>query len=666
MPIRPVAVNGAGAQECRPSLARAMWLAEVPVIEFELDADGRLVLRDANPAAEDARLVDRADQIGLAIEEAYPALTADEVGRAKRVAAGGGVYSSSVARGPQHGIVGERIYHASLFQTAPNWAACVFADVGERVHAEQVLTQLVRASSAANGPDLMRDLTQCLSQALSADAVFVGEIVREAPHQMAAIALAIEGATTDGVVFEIDRSPCGDVLERDICCVHSGASEQYGDDVLIQVAQCEAFVGVPLQGSDGQALGVMAALFCRPLDEPEAIASVLRIVAPRVAGEIERTRVEEALRESEHRFRTLIQNSSDVTAVIDYSGVIQFESPSATRVLGYEPGGLVGKSGLELLHPDDLAPMQARLVDLARREGSKKPVEVRLRHHDGSWVYVEIMGENLLHDPAIKGFLLTCRDVTERREAEHARMESDDRVRSFFQVPMVGAAIWLADGRCAEANSRLCEMLGYRQDELIGAPWQRFTHPDDVEAERQVLEDARGVEFGSMTREKRYVRKDGSILNARVYTGRVRGVGGAADHYVSVVEDLGEQRWLAQELRASEQRYRQVVLASNDWVWEVDADGRYTYSSGHVADLLGYDPSEIIGVCCMDLMPPEEGNRVRAVHTDHTRSHEPFRGFVNLVRHKDGHLVTLVTNGVPFFDQDGRLAGYRGTNRLAP
>lgn len=116
-------------------------------------------------------------------------------------------------------------------------------------------------------------------------------------------------------------------------------------------------------------------------------------------------------------------------------------------------------------------------------------------------------------------------------------------------------------------------------------------------------------------------------------------------------------------LTASEERFRSLVETSSDWVWEVDANGVYTYASPKVRDLLGYEPEEIVGKAPFDLMPPEEQERVAAEFGAIVEAGEPVDRLVNTNVHRDGHPVVLETSGVPVFDDRGQVRGYRGIDR---
>jgi PAS domain S-box-containing protein len=112
-----------------------------------------------------------------------------------------------------------------------------------------------------------------------------------------------------------------------------------------------------------------------------------------------------------------------------------------------------------------------------------------------------------------------------------------------------------------------------------------------------------------------------------------------------------------------EERFRALVETSTDWIWEVNAQGVYTYASPRVNDLLGYRPEEVIGKTPLDLMPAEEATRLAPIIRRKMAKAEPFWNFENLNRHKTGHLVMLETSGIPVFNSRGALRCYRGIDR---
>jgi PAS domain S-box-containing protein len=117
------------------------------------------------------------------------------------------------------------------------------------------------------------------------------------------------------------------------------------------------------------------------------------------------------------------------------------------------------------------------------------------------------------------------------------------------------------------------------------------------------------------------------------------------------------------DLKASQEYFRDLVESTNDWIWEVDAGGHYTYVSPRVEAILGYTPEEILGKTPFDLMAPGEAEKLSEKYAQFAAAKEPFQDLVNVNLHRHGHRVTLETNGTPILDKDGNLLGYRGVDR---
>ncbi|HEX9163435.1 MAG TPA: PAS domain S-box protein [Thermoanaerobaculia bacterium] len=136
---------------------------------------------------------------------------------------------------------------------------------------------------------------------------------------------------------------------------------------------------------------------------------------------------EELLRNSEERFRALIENSSDIIAVVDAAGRVLYESPSAERILGFTSEELVGTSAFDRMHPDDRQRVRALFVAGLAESRAIGRIEYRTLHKDGSWRSCEAIGLNMLQDPAVRGIIVTARDVTERKLIE-SELERERRV----------------------------------------------------------------------------------------------------------------------------------------------------------------------------------------------------------------------------------------------
>ena len=126
-------------------------------------------------------------------------------------------------------------------------------------------------------------------------------------------------------------------------------------------------------------------------------------------------------------------------------------------------------------------------------------------------------------------------------------------------------------------------------------------------------------------------------------------------------QEISERKKADDALRESEEKYRNLVETIKEQIWEVDANGVYTYISPTTRDVYGLEPEEVVGKTPFDLMPPREAERVAGVFKKIAESQEPFSRLENIVQRKDGRQIVMETSGVPFFAPDGTLLGYRGT-----
>ena len=151
------------------------------------------------------------------------------------------------------------------------------------------------------------------------------------------------------------------------------------------------------------------------------------------------------------------------------------------------------------------------------------------------------------------------------------------------------------------------------------------------------------------------MRKDGSRVD--VYSGHaIVTLPGKPTQLFCMDIDLTERKQAEQVLRESEDRFDQVAKNADEWIWEVDAEGLYRYSSAAVERILGYTPEEIVGkMHYYDLFDPLIRDELRKLAQAAFGSHEPFRRFVNANMHKNGNIVFLETSGTPVFDKHGEF-----------
>ena len=235
----------------------------------------------------------------------------------------------------------------------------------------------------------------------------------------------------------------------------------------------------------------------------------------------ERKRAEEALRESEERFRFLVQNSSDIVSLLDADGTVLYQSPSIERILGYRPEDRIGRNVFHdpIVHPGDSDAKRAFFASILARPRAIHAAGFRLRHADGSWRDIEAIGQSFQDDSAAAvRIVANYRDVTERKRLEAELRQVHNRLNLAIRGTNIG--IWeiettdgVLENGLLHANN-LWEQLGYPPIEpQLGYPKRMaLIHPDDLEHAERVWTSYVSGESKSYQNELRMRRGDGSYL----------------------------------------------------------------------------------------------------------------------------------------------------------
>ncbi len=207
-------------------------------------------------------------------------------------------------------------------------------------------------------------------------------------------------------------------------------------------------------------------------DRPESVIGVATDLTDRM-------RVESALAESQERFRVLVERVSDLIYTVDRAGNVQFVTPSVTDILGYEVSDLLGEEIAKFVHPDDRDMMLEVIAQIEPGE-SGTPIELRVRDVDGSWRVIEVTATNLVDDPTIQGWLISGRDITNRKQAEQILRESEASFRLLAENSTDVISRNKLDGTYLYLSPACLPMLGYTPDDLVGRNMFDLIHPEDV------------------------------------------------------------------------------------------------------------------------------------------------------------------------------------------
>ncbi len=312
--------------------------------------------------------------------------------------------------------------------------------------------------------------------------------------------------------------------------------------------------------------------------------------------------IETRIANNEAWYRSLVQHAPDLILVLRDGGVIHYVSPSARKILGYEPEELVGSQLQEFAPPDELERLRGALEGMRDTPGEAHPFEVRVPGRDGRYRVIQGTVVNLLHDPAVAGTVINARDVTDRYEADAARRRSETALRAIVQSSPLAIFALDREGRVHLWN-RACErVFGWAADEVVGLPVP-FADPDgffaDVRAQVFAGETVIGAETRQQCKGGRPIALSVSVAPLRDATGRVVTA-------VAVAADVSEQESAEAALRESEERLRVLVAGVSDAISIIDADGTVRYSSPATTRIFGYEAEEIYGANVLDVVHPDD------------------------------------------------------------
>jgi diguanylate cyclase (GGDEF)-like protein/PAS domain S-box-containing protein len=308
---------------------------------------------------------------------------------------------------------------------------------------------------------------------------------------------------------------------------------------------------------------------------------------------------------TEGRYRALLESSSEALVLLDAKGRIQYASAAMRRVLGYNSAEILGRSGLSFVLPGDREAVQKTFVALSAEPGSFATQRVRFQHRNGGLRVLESTLANRLGDAEVAAIVCSYRDVTQ--EDEHR-----ERFSAMFENSPLGLAHVDLEGRFQIVNLRLCAMLGYTPEELVGRSVRELSHAEDVDAATALQRQLRAGTIPQFTLRKRYLRKDGETLWVQLTVSLERDAQGRPKYDMAAFEDVSESVRAEERLRASESRLRAIVGAEPECVKLLDGEGTLLEINPAGLAMIEAESLEVVaGQCVYALIAPAYRQRFK-------------------------------------------------------
>jgi two-component system cell cycle sensor histidine kinase/response regulator CckA len=261
----------------------------------------------------------------------------------------------------------------------------------------------------------------------------------------------------------------------------------------------------------------------------------------------DRMLAEEALKESQKRYRDLVENANDIIYMTDANGFFLLLNSVGLRVTGYSQDEIVHKHYLDLVSPEYKKQAERFYGTQFVQRIPDTYYELPIVTKQGETVWIGQRVQLVTHEDTVAGFQAICRDITDRKLAEEALRRSEERYRAVFNNATVGINLLDREGRYIQVNSTSANMLGYTPEELQRLTFLDVTHPEDVDISKKHLLELLEGKQDSYRLEKRFMRKDGEVVWADVSVSAIRELQGEYSATLTVVVDITGRKKSEQE-----------------------------------------------------------------------------------------------------------------------
>ncbi len=371
----------------------------------------------------------------------------------------------------------------------------------------------------------------------------------------------------------------------------------------------------------------------------------------------ERKKAEDALRESEARYKRLLESVTSYVYTVEVQGgqpVSTTHGPGCVAVTGYTPEEYAANPLLwhSMVHNDD----KTAVTDQAARVlagGGSSQLEHRIWCKNGTirWVrntsvpHYDGQGRLVAYEGVIT-------DITERRVAEETLRESEARYRTLFEQANDAIFLETEDDRILDVNRRACELLGYSREQLLTKRVSELQAPEFRRPGNGVIREEL-AQHGSRPFEGVDLHRSGRRIAVEIANARLTDMGGTV--IMSIVRDISERKRAEAQLRESEEKYRQIVDTANEGIWGVDADARTTFANRRLAEMLGYTPEAMLGRA-YDAFLYEADLADHAVKMA-ARRRGVAEHYERRFRRKDGQTLWAIVSATPLFDDAHQIVG---------
>ncbi len=552
-------------------------------------------------------------------------------------------------------------------------------ELARRAETERALREIAARITALRDPDeILQRIVDEAKRLLGSDGAHLTLMAEDRTHLTPVVAAGVDGETRDwmlGLSFPLHgglnglAASLGRAVRTDDYLVDPRVPHEPEDQYVAARLGIRGVAAVPLRAPAGEVIGTLAISYRTVHEVDDESIDLLQVLGDQAAIAVSNSRLDALLRDSEERYRKLVENSPDLVWSIDEDARFTFLSDTCERLTGWRPGELIGGHFGGIVHPSSSDVAEIDWTSGLEEGSNEIRGRVNLLHRDGRPIPAEYIAVSRIVEGRFVGANGSVRDMTERDRLERELLASERELRESeerwrYLVKASPDVVFAIDerGLTTFVGDRIVELTGWTPDEVIGRNFEAFTDPEYLAAANATFAAVQREPSGVHPLRIMMQRKDGEPIpvetwvTGSVHEGRFVGAHGS-------IRDMTERDRLEQDLRDSESRYRFLVDNSPDAIFSAGADGTFTYVSETVERLLGWPRDDVVGrhfSILIDEASLELAGRrwSEAVETPGAT----VEARLDLI-HRDGRRLPFEIRATGFADEDGVFAGLHGSAR---
>lgn len=488
-------------------------------------------------------------------------------------------------------------------------------DITEQKRAErhllknkQALQKIINITGNRSKQEYFSSMVVALNEVFSANYIYIGKLIDS--KKIETISLCHNGEIVENIIYDLKNTPCENLVRKETCIYTNNVSQKFPKDLLLKKLGINGYVGIPLLNNNGEAIGVLVAFFHEKIRDKQFIKSICEVFAGNIGTELERTYAENALQESEKKFK-ILSESSPMSVMMFQEDKWVYINPMAEKVTGYSKNELANMNFWDFIHPDYANIVKER--GRVRQSGDNAPYnyDFKIITKNGVEKWVSLYGASTTFSGK-SAAILSVLDITELKTVELALRDSEQKLRNITENSTNLFYQHTVNHKISFLSPQVKDILGYTVDEAL-IKWTEFLTDNPINLEAiKITEKAIKTGETQLPFEMELKHKSGRNVWVEVREapliekGKTIGIVGA-------LTDITKRKKANDALKESEKRYRKLFESANVGIGISTYQGHILDANQSLTKIFNYSFKEFLNINIKDLYK-ELADRKKILH----------------------------------------------------